>query len=68
MRRICLNKGQIIQLELDLELDMYIAQIKRKCGFEVDQNYKQSKSERSKVQKCSPEKNASFWDALKHFK
>lgn len=48
MRRICLNKGQIIQLELDLELDMYIAQIKRKCGFEVDQNYKQSKSERYK--------------------
>lgn len=67
MGRICPNKGQTIQLELDLELDIYIAQIKHKCGFEVDQNHKQSKSEISKVQKCSPEKNASFWDALKKF-
>ena len=58
---ICPNKGQTIQLELDLELNIYIAQIKRKYGFEVDQNYKQSKSERYKCKNARQKRMRLFW-------
>ena len=47
--------------------NLYISQIKRKCGLEVGQNYNLSKSENPKVPKCPPEKEAAIMDALKHF-
>lgn len=46
---------------------LYISQVKRKCGLEVDQNYNLFKSENPKVPKCPPEKEAVIMDALKHF-
>lgn len=46
---------------------LYIAQIKRKCGIIERKNYNQSKKEDAKVPKCPPEKEAAIMDALKHF-
>lgn len=46
---------------------LYISQIKRKCGLDVEQNYNLSKKEDAKVPKCPPEKEAAIRDALKYF-
>lgn len=47
--------------------NLYISQIKRKCGLDVGQNYNLSKKEDAKVPKCPPEKEAAIRDALKYF-
>lgn len=47
---------------------LYIAQIKRKCGLELGENYNKSKKENSKVPECPKEKEEAIMDALKHFK
>ena len=46
---------------------LYIAQIKRKCGIIERKNYNVSKKEDAKVPQCPPEKEAAIMDALKHF-
>ena len=46
---------------------IYIAQIKRKCGIIERKNYNVSKKEDAKVPQCPPEKEAAIMDALKHF-
>ena len=46
---------------------LYIAQVKRKCGLEVGQDYHLSKKENAKVPQCPSEKEAAIMDALKHF-
>ncbi len=46
---------------------LYIAQIKRKCGLELGENYNKSKKENSKVPECSKEKEEAIMDALRHF-
>ena len=46
---------------------LYIAQIKRKCGIIERINYNKSKKEDAKVPQCPPEKEAAIMDALKHF-
>ena len=47
--------------------NLYISQIKRKCGLEMGTNYNLPKSDDPKVPKCPPEKEAAIMDALKHF-
>lgn len=44
---------------------LYIAQIKRKCGFELGENYNKSKKENSKVPECPKEKEDVIMDALR---
>ena len=46
---------------------LYIAQIKRKCGIIERVNYNKSKKEDARVPQCPPEKEAAIMDALKHF-
>ena len=46
---------------------LYIAQVKRKCGLDVGQNYNLSKKEDAKVPQCPPDKEAAIMEALKHF-
>ncbi len=46
---------------------LYIAQIKRKCGLELGENYNKSKKENSKVPECPKEKEDAIMDALRHF-
>lgn len=47
--------------------NLYISQIKRKCGIEVGINYNLPKSENPKVPQCPPEKERAIRDALEHF-
>ena len=47
---------------------LYIAQIKRKCGIELREHYNKSKKEKQIIPQCTPEKEESIMDALRHFK
>ncbi len=47
--------------------NLYISQIKRKCGIEVGENYNLPKSENSKVPECPKEKEDAIRAALKYF-
>lgn len=47
--------------------NLYISQIKRKCGIEVGKTYNLPKSEGSRQPQCPIEKEKAIMDALKHF-
>ena len=47
--------------------NLYISQVKRKCGLEVGENYNLPKSEDTKQPNCPEEKEKAIEDALKHF-
>ena len=47
--------------------NLYISQVKRKCGIEVGVNYNLPKSEDSRQPKCPEEKEMAIMDALEHF-
>lgn len=47
---------------------LYIAQIKKKCGIELRENYNKSKKEKQIIPQCTPEKEEAIMDALRHFK
>lgn len=48
--------------------NLYIAQVKQKCGIKEWENYNKPKSENSRQPKCTPEKEKAIREALKHFK
>lgn len=48
--------------------NLYIAQVKRKCGIEVGENFNLSKSENSTQPQCPKEKEDAIVLALKAFK
>ena len=47
--------------------NLYISQVKRKCGIEVGENYNLPKSEDSRQPQCLEEKEKAIRDALEHF-
>ena len=47
--------------------NLYISQIKRKCGIEVGKNYNLPKSEDSRQPQCPPEKEKEIREAMKYF-
>ena len=47
--------------------NLYISQVKRKCGLEVGENYNLAKSEDGKQPNCPEEKEKAIREALKHF-
>lgn len=47
--------------------NLYISQVKRKCGIEVGENYNLPKTEDSRQPQCPAEKEKAIRDALKHF-
>ena len=47
--------------------NLYISQVKRKCGLEVGENYNLAKSEDAKQPNRPEEKEKAIVDALKHF-
>ena len=47
--------------------NLYISQVKRKCGIEVGENYNLPKLEGSKQSQCPVEKEKAIKDALEHF-
>ena len=46
---------------------LYIAQIKRKCGLELGENYNKSKKDNQVVPECPKEKEDAIMDTLKTF-
>ena len=48
--------------------NLYIAQVKQKCGIIERVNYNQPKSENSRQPKCPPEKETAIREALEHFR
>ena len=47
--------------------NLYIAQIKKKCGLDVGENFNLPKSENAKQPKCTPEKEEAIMQAFSHF-
>ena len=47
--------------------NLYISQIKRKCGSGVGKNYNLPKSEDSRQPQCPPEKEKAIREAFKYF-
>ena len=47
--------------------NLYISQVKRKCGIEVGESYNLPKSEDSRQPQCPKEKEKAIKDALEHF-
>ena len=47
--------------------NLYIAQVKKKCGIEVGESFNKPKSENAKQPKCPAEKEKAIKDALEHF-
>ena len=47
--------------------NLYISQVKRKCGIEVGENYNLPKSENPRVPQCPKEKEDAIKAALKYF-
>lgn len=47
--------------------NLYISQVKRKCGIEVGENYNLPKSEDSRQPQCPEEKEKAIRDALEHY-
>ena len=55
--------------KFDLKVStLYIAQIKKKCGIVLRENYNKSKKEKQVIPQCTPEKEEAIMDALRHFK
>ena len=48
--------------------NLYISQVKRKCGIEMGKNYNLSKNEDSRQPQCPKDKESAIVEALKHFK
>ena len=48
--------------------NLYISQVKRKCGIEVGKNYNLSKNEDSRQPQCQEDKERAIVEALEHFK
>lgn len=46
---------------------LYIAQIKKKCGLDVGENFNLPKSENARQSQCTPEKEETIMQAFKHF-
>ena len=47
--------------------NLYIAQVKEKCGIDMRENFNLPKSEDSRQPKCPEEKEKAILEALKHF-
>lgn len=47
--------------------NLYIAQVKQKCGIIERENYNKPKSENARQPQCPPEKEEAILEALTHF-
>ena len=54
------------QTELKVS-SLYIAQIKKKCGLDVGENFNPAKSENARQPQCTPEKEDAIMQAFRHF-
>lgn len=47
--------------------NLYISQVKKKCGIEVGESFNKPKTENARQPKCPVEKEKAIKDALEHF-
>ena len=47
--------------------NLYIVQVKQKCGIIERENYNKPKSKDAKQPQCPPEKEKAIMEALQHF-
>ena len=64
---VLLSKGYALAHSGLKVSNLYISQIKRKCGIEVGKNYNLPKSEDSRQPLCPPEKEKAIREAFKYF-
>ena len=60
-------KGYVLEHSGLKVSNLYISQIKRKCGIGVGKNYNLPKPEDSRQPQCPPDKEKAIKEALKHF-
>lgn len=59
------NSISILRLKVS---NLYIAQVKRKCGLEVGENYNKAKVEETGQSKCPEAKEKAIWKNICHLK
>ena len=47
--------------------NLYIAQVKKKCGLDVGENFNLPKSENAKQPQCTPEKEEAIMQAFRYY-
>ena len=63
---LCSAQTEVEQTGLKVS-SLYIAQIKKKCGLDVGENFNLPKSENAKQPQCTPEKEEAIMQAFRHF-
>ena len=63
---LCSARTEVEQTGLKVS-SLYIAQIKKKCGLDVGENFNLPKSENAKQPQCTPEKKEAIMQAFRHF-
>ncbi len=61
------SKDYVLKEHELMVANLYISQVKRKCGIEVGENYNLPKSEDSRQPQCPVDKEKAIREALKHF-
>ena len=68
LKATCQEIKEYVLKEFGLKVsNLYISQIKRKCGIEVGENYNLPKTENPKVPQCPKEKEDAIKAALKYY-
>ena len=62
---LCSARTEVERRMVDTSL--YIAQIKKKCGLDVGENFNPAKSENARQPQCTPEKEDAIMQAFRHF-
>ena len=62
--QIAEDEAEAIRIIFDT---LFISQVKRVCGLEVEESYNKPKSEDAKQPQCTPEKEEAIMQALRHY-
>ena len=71
--KLVVNEEEAVAIRTILEKtglkvsSLYIAQIKKKCGLDVGENFNPAKSENARQPQCTPEKEDAIMQAFRHF-
>ena len=71
--KLVVNEEEAVAIRTILEKtglkvsSLYIAQIKKKCGLDVGENFNPAKSENARQPQCTPEKEDAIRQAFRHF-
>lgn len=60
-------KAYVLEQTVPKASSLYIAQIKKKCGLDVGENFNLAKSENARQPQCTPEKEDAIMLAFRHF-